>query len=270
MKFQIAGKGFVGQASFCNPVVFLPVHTIQFAERGMAHGINWCLKFVYPVGASFHAKAISFIRILNILPELAVFSRRTECAITRLSIFMSIVRGNIPGYPGGDSKDVGAGGMAGGNGTVNHREGNRMERYAGKGKRPMPFTEEQMRQVFDTNLIDFAVKHGYEIEKGDQRLGILFEIFKDCFLTGGHPEQFPPRYCPFIGSQVGQSFFGIILFQHKTFQPIPDCLLCVQWASQKQVIRRISVPMKPFFLNLYPCLCGYSVLESIWIPDIWV
>lgn len=43
-----------------------------------------------------------------------------------------------------------------------------MERYAGKGKRPMPFTEEQMRQVFDTNLIDFAVKHGYEIEKGDR------------------------------------------------------------------------------------------------------
>ena len=43
-----------------------------------------------------------------------------------------------------------------------------MERHTEKGKRPMPFTEEQMRQVFDTNLIDFAVKHGYEIEKGDR------------------------------------------------------------------------------------------------------
>ena len=34
--------------------------------------------------------------------------------------------------------------------------------------RPMPFTEEQMKQVFDTNLIDFAVQHGFEIEKGDR------------------------------------------------------------------------------------------------------
>ena len=34
--------------------------------------------------------------------------------------------------------------------------------------RRMPFTEEQMKQVFDTNLIDFVVKHGYEIEKGDR------------------------------------------------------------------------------------------------------
>ncbi len=34
--------------------------------------------------------------------------------------------------------------------------------------RPMPFTEEQMKQVFDTNLIDFVVRHGYEIEKGDR------------------------------------------------------------------------------------------------------
>lgn len=33
--------------------------------------------------------------------------------------------------------------------------------------RTMPFTEEQMKQVFDTNLIDFAVRQGFEIEKGD-------------------------------------------------------------------------------------------------------
>ena len=33
--------------------------------------------------------------------------------------------------------------------------------------RPMPFTEEQMKQVFDTNIIDFAVQHGFQIEKGD-------------------------------------------------------------------------------------------------------
>lgn len=32
----------------------------------------------------------------------------------------------------------------------------------------MPFTEEQMKQVFETNLIDFAVQHGFEIEKGDR------------------------------------------------------------------------------------------------------
>lgn len=34
--------------------------------------------------------------------------------------------------------------------------------------RPMPFTEEQMQQIFNTNLIDFAVQHGFEIEKGDR------------------------------------------------------------------------------------------------------
>lgn len=33
--------------------------------------------------------------------------------------------------------------------------------------RAMPFTEDQMKQVFDTNLIDFAVRQGFEIEKGD-------------------------------------------------------------------------------------------------------
>jgi len=34
--------------------------------------------------------------------------------------------------------------------------------------RPMPFTEEQMKQVFDTNIIDFAVANGFQIEKGDR------------------------------------------------------------------------------------------------------
>ncbi len=34
--------------------------------------------------------------------------------------------------------------------------------------RPMPFTEEQMQQVFGTNMIDFAVQHGFQIEKGDR------------------------------------------------------------------------------------------------------
>jgi len=32
----------------------------------------------------------------------------------------------------------------------------------------MPFTEEQMKQVFDTNIIDFAVRNGFQIEKGDR------------------------------------------------------------------------------------------------------
>ena len=34
--------------------------------------------------------------------------------------------------------------------------------------RTMPFTEEQMQQIYNTNLIDFAVRHGFEIEKGDR------------------------------------------------------------------------------------------------------
>lgn len=32
----------------------------------------------------------------------------------------------------------------------------------------MPFTEEQMKQIFDTNIIDFAVQNGFQIEKGDR------------------------------------------------------------------------------------------------------
>lgn len=32
----------------------------------------------------------------------------------------------------------------------------------------MPFTEEQMKQVFDTNIIDFAIRSGFEVEKGDR------------------------------------------------------------------------------------------------------
>ena len=58
----------------------------------------------------------------------------------------------------------------------------------------MPFTEEQMKQVFATNLIDFAVQNGFEIEKGDRNTvhvkhsGGLF-LFKHgrgyyCFSTG--------------------------------------------------------------------------------------
>lgn len=32
----------------------------------------------------------------------------------------------------------------------------------------MPFTEEQMRQIYNTNIIDFAVGNGFEIEKSDK------------------------------------------------------------------------------------------------------
>ena len=34
--------------------------------------------------------------------------------------------------------------------------------------KPMPFTEEQMRQIYSTNIIDFAVRNGFEIEKSDK------------------------------------------------------------------------------------------------------
>lgn len=34
--------------------------------------------------------------------------------------------------------------------------------------RPMPFTEEQMQQIYNTNIIDFAVSNGFEVEKGDK------------------------------------------------------------------------------------------------------
>ena len=35
--------------------------------------------------------------------------------------------------------------------------------------RPMPFTEEQMSQVFSTNLIDFAVRNGFMIDNNSKR-----------------------------------------------------------------------------------------------------
>ena len=35
--------------------------------------------------------------------------------------------------------------------------------------RPMPFTEEQMKQVFETNLIDFAVQNGFTINPNSKR-----------------------------------------------------------------------------------------------------
>lgn len=34
--------------------------------------------------------------------------------------------------------------------------------------RSMPFTEEQMQQIYNTNIIDFAVNNGFEIEKSDK------------------------------------------------------------------------------------------------------
>jgi len=43
-----------------------------------------------------------------------------------------------------------------------------MRTHAAHPPRGMPFTEEQMKQVFDTNLIDFAVRNGFQIEKGDR------------------------------------------------------------------------------------------------------
>lgn len=38
----------------------------------------------------------------------------------------------------------------------------------GAERRPMPFTEEQMKQIYGTNIIDFAVSNGFEVEKGDK------------------------------------------------------------------------------------------------------
>lgn len=34
--------------------------------------------------------------------------------------------------------------------------------------RNLPFTEEQMKQIYDTNIIDFAVHNGFEVENGDR------------------------------------------------------------------------------------------------------
>ena len=49
-----------------------------------------------------------------------------------------------------------------------YREVTVTDRQTAMRRRPMPFTEEQMKQVFDTNIIDFAVSHGFEVEKGDR------------------------------------------------------------------------------------------------------
>ena len=43
-----------------------------------------------------------------------------------------------------------------------------MNRTEGQGEKRLPFTEEQMRQIYDTNIIDFARQNGFEIEKSDR------------------------------------------------------------------------------------------------------
>lgn len=43
-----------------------------------------------------------------------------------------------------------------------------MNKQRGREVYTMPFTKEQMKQVFETNIIDFAVRHGFEVEKGDR------------------------------------------------------------------------------------------------------
>ena len=42
--------------------------------------------------------------------------------------------------------------------------------------RKMPFTEEQMQKIYNTNIIDFAREHGFEVEKGDKATPMLEQI----------------------------------------------------------------------------------------------
>ncbi len=40
--------------------------------------------------------------------------------------------------------------------------------YRGNGQSSLPFTKEQMEKIYATNIIDFAVRNGFEIEKSDR------------------------------------------------------------------------------------------------------
>ncbi len=59
----------------------------------------------------------------------------------------------------------------------------------------MPFTEEQMKQVFDTNIIDFAVSHGFEVEKKPRGELVLPPKDKDFNRTIAYL----PRICWIVG-----------------------------------------------------------------------
>ena len=92
-----------------------------------------------------------------------------------------------------------------------------------------PFTEEQMKQVFETNLIDFAIRNGFKLKESDSKtfkvknMGGLF-IFKNGkgfyhFTTGnkGNILDFAKEYLGIDFKQAVESILGIRAYENIGF-----------------------------------------------------
>ena len=92
-----------------------------------------------------------------------------------------------------------------------------------------PFTEEQMKQVFETSLIDFAIRNGFKLKESDSKtfkvknMGGLF-IFKNGkgfyhFTTGnkGNILDFAKEYLGIDFKQAVESILGIRAYENIGF-----------------------------------------------------
>lgn len=95
----------------------------------------------------------------------------------------------------------------------------------------MPFTPEEMRQVFDTSIIYFARQHGFEVEKGDRYAmhvkghGGLY-LFNHgrgfhCFSTGksGNIIQFAQEYFGLDFINAVEMILGCKAYEHLPREP---------------------------------------------------
>ena len=100
--------------------------------------------------------------------------------------------------------------------------------------RKMPFTEEQMQKIYNTNIIDFAREHGFEVEKGDKATlhvknsGGLY-LFKHgrgfyCFTEekGGNIVEFAMKYLNMEKLEAMELILGIKAYEQKTHVVAPQ------------------------------------------------
>lgn len=100
--------------------------------------------------------------------------------------------------------------------------------------RKMPFTEEQMQKIYNTNIIDFAREHGFEVEKGDKATlhvknsGGLY-LFKHgrgfyCFTEekGGNIVEFAMKYLNMEKLEAMELILGSKAYEQTTHVVAPQ------------------------------------------------
>lgn len=114
----------------------------------------------------------------------------------------------------------------------------------GQQERKMPFTEEQMQKIYNTNLIDFAVQHGFEIEKGDRNAvhvkhsGGLY-LFKHgrgyiCFAT-----QSKGNIVDFVKEYMGAADFksaAEIILNCRAYEQTEHCIQPVEKETRGELV----------------------------------